>query len=163
MSSKLHGSLIPTLTNLVSSYWPSGTPTRRLAPTIRSCRYFVNSVAVRAGAPMKFIENRKSGSANPLISRSCGWPKTRPSALSPAKGTIMSNLADLPKTFNTRSYAKNRSAIRCSHLPLAMMDRSARCRWRSLTQNNEVSADRESYYRRAVRDPEPTRCRTILR
>jgi hypothetical protein len=35
------------LTNLVSSYWPSGTPNRRLAPTIRFCRYFVNSAAVR--------------------------------------------------------------------------------------------------------------------
>jgi hypothetical protein len=97
--------LVPMLTSLVLSYWPQGTVTRKLAPTIRSCSQPANSFSVSEGAPYRFADKRNAALVRPLTVRCRVSPLYSAFPDSQAYGTTASTLPDWPHRSSTRAYA----------------------------------------------------------
>src|SRR5208283_865700 len=94
------------LTRRVGSYWPTGTETCKLPPTIRSCLYDANSCSDIAGAPKKLTDTRNRASPSPSTSRWTDSPLKFAVPESQVNGAIASTFADMPARSNTREYAR---------------------------------------------------------
>jgi hypothetical protein len=95
--------LLPRLSSLLLSYCPERRGNLK-ADTNNEILPVVRKVLHRhCRGPDQIDETRNRGSPMPAISRSRGWPSTRPRAAKEDAGTITSNLADWPAKSKDRT------------------------------------------------------------
>src|SRR5262245_48972368 len=90
--------LVPTFRSLVESYWPSGAVTRRLTPTMRSCRYVGKSSIVSAGAPYTLTDSGIADQPARTLAAPVPVPASFALPETSANGTTASTLPDSPHT-----------------------------------------------------------------